>query len=240
MSESVERIKKYTSESEILHRRVLAESRREESVRLIGKIESLVSGVLLEACEARKCLKCLSQFQGNGPMKIKSVGRSFLSVMRDFERVQEEYRERHRRQFERQCLLIDPSMSATDLAKLSDSQTSLLVAQQLFRLDSDPLGGAQRQLADMRDRNTEMQHLERGIEDIRVLFQDISVLVMAQGDLVSRVEDYVLEIQGNVDDSLQVLEKSVEVNRGAQRRRQLWFLISLIILIVLILIIFFG
>lgn len=228
---------------EVLHRNSLAEARTEECVKMIMKIEVLTGKVIEEASASRKILASLnvdnnvnttknsSNTSANGA-KIKAVGRAFLKVMSDFDKKQEEHRIKYRKQMERQFRLIDPSGSDLDLAQLTGSQTSLLLSKQIFRLSED--SRARRELESMKARDEEMHQLEKGVQEIRILFEEITMLVREQGEMINKVEDYVIEIEGNVKKTLGILDKSVEVHKARQQRRRLGFLLGLSLLLILI------
>lgn len=243
VQESVKKIKKITGETEVLHKNALAEAKTEECLKIISQVERLVTAVLKEATETRKLISALQRektTKENSPedAKVRSVSRAFLQAMRQFERVQEDYRDRYRRQLERQYKLINPNGNESDLnlAQLSESQTSLLLTQQIFRLSED--SRARRDLESMRQRNAEMHQLEKGMEEVRVLFEEISVLVCEQGDLIDKVEDYVVEISGDVEKASGSLDKSLEFHKRRQARKRMAFLIGATILIILFFIIF--
>lgn len=242
--ESVERIKALTGETEVLHKNALAQADTEECVKIIAKIEGLVAVVLREATGTRRIISDLVKKEGSPETaKVRSVSKKFLQVMRNFDQVQADYRQRYRNQLERQYRLINPSGSQSDLslsdlnlAQLSESQSSLLLSQQIFRLSED--SRARRDLEAVKQRNAEMHQLERGVEEVRVLFEEISMLVSQQGEQINRVEDYVVEIGGDVERAAVVLEKSVETHKRSQARRRIVFLLGLSLLIILLLIVF--
>lgn len=240
---SVGRIKSISKASKVLHKDALAEARSEECLKLIGRIEELAGEVLEEASSTRKLLSQLNSIASYPSSKefqmirakIKSVSGAFLKVMSEYERQEREYREKYRRQLERQYRLIDPNASQEDLSGLSSSQTSILLTKQIFRLSED--ARLRRELESMKARDEEMNQLERSVQEIRILFEEISVLVQEQGESINRIEDYVIEIQGNVKATTVALEKAVQVARIKQRRRRTTFLIGLTVLTILILII---
>ena len=89
----------------------------------------------------------------------------------------------------------------------------------------------------MKARDAEMHQLEKGVQEVRQMFEEISMLVREQGEMIDQVEDYVIEIQGNVRDTVAVLEKSVEIHKERQRKRRLAFAFGVMVLSGLILII---
>lgn len=245
MLNSIERIRKISGETEVLHRNSLAEARTEECVKMIMKIEVLTGKVLQEACETRKVLQNLNTVTHNSTSstnstntKIRAVGRAFLKVMSDFDKKQEEHRKKYKLQLERQIRLIDPSGSDLNLNldELSGSQTSLILSKQIFRLSED--SRARRELESMKARDEEMNQLEKGIQEIRILFEEITIIVREQGEMINKVEDYVIEIEGNVRKTVGILDKSITVHKLRQRRRRMGFIFGLVLLIILLGIIF--
>jgi t-SNARE complex subunit (syntaxin) len=89
----------------------------------------------------------------------------------------------------------------------------------------------------MKERQAEVQKLEKGMSELHEMFLDISFLVSQQGYTIDRVEEYVDASQEATAQAAAVMTEVVVKQRRAQRRR--WFLAGLgsIILIVLIVII---
>lgn len=232
--DAVQKIKKITRETEVLHKNALAEGRTEECIKIIEKIESMTVVILEEGTDARKVLGEMSEMRKKGggeEAKVRSVTRSFLQAMKEFEWIQEAYKSKYRQQLERQYKLVYPE-GTVDFGPLSDSQTSLILSQQIFRLAED--SRVRKELESMKARDAEMNQLEKGVEEVRQIFEDISILVREQGDMIDKVEDYVIEIQGNVRETVTILEKSVQVHKARQKKRRMAFAVSVMILTVLI------
>lgn len=229
----MQRIKKITKETEVLHKNALAECRTEECIKTISKIESMTLVVLKEGSDARKLLAEMREMKKSSgeEAKVRSVSRSFLQGMKEFEGKQEAYKAKYRQQLERQYKLVYPE-GTVDFGLLSDSQTSLILSQQIFRLSED--SRARKELESMKARDVEMHQLEKGVEEVRQLFEEISILVREQGEMIDKVEDYVIEIQGNVRDTVAVLEKTVEIQKARQRKRRMAFIFGVMVLTVLI------
>lgn len=232
--DSVERVKKFTKATEVLHRNALAEARTEESLKLMEKVDEIVGAVLQESKATRAAIGDLQRHKtGREGAKIRSECRRFMEAMGSFEGVQEEYRERYRQQLDRQCRLIDPeSQQQTGPVPLSDSQTSLMLSQQIFKLADD--SKARRQLEILKERNTEMHQLEKGIAEVRALFAEISALIGEQGDQIDTVEDYVLEVCANAAQTVAVLDQTVAMHRKKQSRRRAAIMIGVVILTLLL------
>lgn len=222
-----------TKETEVLHKNALAEARTEECIKIIAKIESMTVVVLEEGSDARKLLGQMSGMKKSGgeEAKVRAVSRSFLQAMKEFERKQEAYKTKYRQQLERQYKLVYPE-GTVDFGPLSDSQTSLILSQQIFRLSED--SRARKELESMKARDAEMHQLEKGVEEVRKMFEEISMLVREQGEMIDKVEDYVIEIQGNVRETVAILEKSVEIHKERQRKRRMAFAFGVMVLAVLL------
>lgn len=233
MTNAAQRIKNITRETEILHKNALAEGRTEECIKIIEKIEAMTVVVLKEGSDGRKLLNEIKGMilSGGEEAKARSVSRSFLQAMKEFEGTQEAYKAKYRQQLERQYKLVYPE-GKVDFGFLSDSQTSIVLSQQIFRLSED--SRARKELESMKARDAEMRLLEKGVEEVRQIFEEISMLVREQGDMIDKVEDYVIEIQGNVRDTVAVLDKSVQVHKARQKKRRLAFSVGVMVLTVLL------
>lgn len=244
--DSVERVKKFTRATEVLHKNALAEARTEETLKLMSRVEEIVEEVLKESKGTRVIIVALQRHKtGREGAKIRAECRRFMDAVGSFERIQEEYRERYRQQLERQYRLIDPDLRLRDDKNLStslstsflnDSHTSLMLSQQIFKLADD--SKSRRQLEILKERNTEMHQLEKGIDEVRALFAEISTLISEQGDQVNKVEDYVLELCANTEKTAGVLDQTVAMHRKKQARRRAAMMIGVVILTLLLGIIF--
>ena len=233
--DAVEAIRKWTRRTETLHKNALAEARSEETTKLLAEVEEAVQSTLNESKKARECLTGLQKHKsGREGAKIRSVSRQLLEETREFERIQAEYREKYRKQLERQMRLIDPTGEAGMIGNLnlSDSQTSLLLSQQIFKHADDTK--ARLLLQSLKERNTEIHELEKGVEEVRQLFAEIAAIVNEQGDQIDKVEEYVQEVCGNVEKTVGHLDQTVEIHRKKQARRRAAMLISVVILALLV------
>lgn len=89
----------------------------------------------------------------------------------------------------------------------------------------------------MKERQEEIQKLEKNMQELHEMFLDISFLVTQQGYTIDRVEEYVEASREATGQAAVVMTEVVVKQKKAQRRR--WFMAGLatIILVVLIVII---
>ena len=230
-----------------MQKNALAEGRSEEKKKIIENMDIIDKEIICEASAARKIFQELQSYvkiDSNILLKIRGLGSNFLRVMEEFERVQKVYSEKCRQQIDRQLMLIDPSGNGLNAEMLSvgdgkdDRVSSPLNHQiQIFRLSEDSRARRELELESLKGQRDEMQKLEKGLQEIHSLFQDIRMLVQEQGDTIFRIQDLVDDIEGNVKKTVGELEKKCEREMKRQRRRR-WFLgIGLLVLIGLVLII---
>lgn len=231
-----------------MQKNALAEGRSEEIKKIIENMEIIGKEIICEASATRKIFKELQSYVKIDPnilLKIRGIGSNFLGVMEEFERVQKVYSEKCRKQIDRQLMLIDPSGNVNGLNSevlsggKDDRVSSPLNHQiQIFRLSEDSRARRELELESLKGQRNEMQKLEKGLQEIHSLFQDIRVLIQEQGDTIFRIQDLVDDIEGNVKKTVGELEKKSEREMKRQRRRR-WFMgIGLLVLIGLVLIIF--
>lgn len=231
-----------------MQKNALAEGRSEEIKKIIENMEIIDKEIICEASATQKIFKELQSYVKIDPnilLKIRGIGSNFLGVMEEFERVQKVYSEKCRKQIDRQLMLIDPSGNVNGLNSevlsggKDDRVSSPLNHQiQIFRLSEDSRARRELELESLKGQRNEMQKLEKGLQEIHSLFQDIRVLVQEQGDTIFRIQDLVDDIEGNVKKTVGELEKKSEREMKRQRRRR-WFMgIGLLVLIGLVLIIF--
>ncbi len=223
-----------------LHRQALAAVNGDESVRVSRLIDERVARTNREAQGVRRALKVLSAETAAAQMTASDVrmrttqqarlGKKFLKVMGDFQRMQGAYRERYRLQLERQYLIIAPDATRADLDNMvgamaagdADDQQQGLSAlnQRIFSLANR--SSFQRTLAEMRERHDEIVAIERSMAELHQMFLDMATVVEAQGELVDKVEEHVDATAEYTEAAAVQMRGAVVGQRSAQRKR--WFL----------------
>lgn len=89
----------------------------------------------------------------------------------------------------------------------------------------------------MKERQEEIQKLEKNMQELHEMFLDISFLVNQQGYTIDRVGEYVEASREATGQAAVVMTEVVVKQKKAQRRRWFWAGIGTIILVILIVII---
>lgn len=92
-------------------------------------------------------------------------------------------------------------------------------------------------LEGMKERQEEIQKLEKSMSELHEMFLDISFLVTQQGQTLNKVEEYVEGSREATEKAAGVMGGAVVRQRRAQRRRWIWAGLGMIVLVVLVVII---
>jgi len=225
---SCERIERLKGETEALHKSALMAVDVQEAAALAHRIEAASGLVSTEAGNVRRLLKSLdtdtskrrAQLSSTDlrlrQTKHQSLCRRFLALMGQFETMQATYRNKYRQQMERQYLIVHPGADDAELERLHSLPATQL-SQQLFQHTSRHQ--AQQTLDAMRERQGEIECIEKSICEIHQMFLDISFIVSQQGFVVDKVDEYIQASAEATDLAAETMSGAVVSQRKAQRRR---------------------
>ena len=228
---SCERIEQLRGEIEGQHRGALMAVSVEDSAALAQGIDASSAQVSAEAGHVRRLLKALDTdtHRRRGQLtatdlrlrqaKHRSLCKRFLALMGQFEGMQAGYRHKYRQQVERQYLIVHPEAGDADLQRLHSLPPAQL-SKQIFQHASRMQG--QQALHAMRERQGEIERIEKSISEIHHMFLDISFIVAQQGFVLDKVDEYVQASAEATELAAETMTEAVVSQRKAQRRRWLF------------------
>jgi t-SNARE complex subunit (syntaxin) len=235
-----------TNEVEGLHKTALLLADAKDLAQISAKIEIKVTAAALNIESARKNLKGMEEsfhtFRSLKPMefqalqsKHQSLCSQFLKFVGAFEDMQARYRNKYKQQLQRQYLLVNPQASQQELDQLGhSSQTSLLLTQQVFKMDTLK---AKKALSEMKERHEEILLIEKSISEIQQMFTDIAMIVRQQGEMINRVDEFLSQTSFDLEAANEELRKRIVVEKKRQIQRVTLYSIGFVVLLVLLLII---
>lgn len=155
--------------------------------------------------------------------------------MLDYNKLEEEYRERSKDLIKRQLKTVDPSKDPTD-----ERVEELLESQDLSVFTQDILvqtAHKREALNEVQERKREILQLEENIQELHDMFYDMMLLVDEQGDMIDVIEKQVENAAVYVEKGTQNVKKAVEYSRSNRRLRLIICAIVTVITVVILVII---
>jgi len=162
----------------------------------------------------------------------------FMDQLSTYRTMQSDYREKIKERIRQRVLIVNPSATEEDIEKVVDSGNLNVFASQLARQN---LVEATEALTFVERRHEELMKIERSVTELFQLFNDMALLVEAQGEFVDNIEQNVSSSVAHVEEANRELASA---RRKKSRRR--WCLCGSCILclllftIAIILLIVFG
>ena len=87
------------------------------------------------------------------------------------------------------------------------------------------------------ERETEINHIVKSIQDLNDLFKDIAVMVEDQGTIVDRIDYNIEKVSSSVQQGLTELEKASKYQKTSRKMYLIAFLIVLFLILFILLVI---
>lgn len=160
-------------------------------------------------------------------VQYRKMGQDFLARVDDLSKIRTQLRDARRRALDTDVLQINPKADVKALA------AGRIEVEQVMG-DTNSTVTASRQLENIRQRNKDINKMAQGIAELHELFQDMSVLVNSQQDMINQIEYNVQETKDVAHKTVDELETALGYKKKASKRRQC-IIASVIIFIVIIL-----
>jgi len=195
------------------------------------------SKAALEQLKAR-CDKEEAQQPGGAQGKIRAnmqlaMARKHQQLLQDFQKTQIDFKQVLEQRQQREMMLLMPEASKEDVQQLiQDGGTSAqLIMERMAGAHASILDEVQR----IRDKHSDIVRLEQSIAELAQMFQEVAVLVDAQGELLNSIEANV----HNTKSYTHKAEKQLVTTTKLQRNTRKWhcllmvcmFLVALAILL---------
>ncbi|KAJ2855228.1 hypothetical protein FB639_006256 [Coemansia asiatica] len=168
----------------------------------------------------------------------QSLARKFSEQLQRYRQMEYRYSQRNRERFERQYRIFRPEATEDEITEaLNSDQAGQVFAQAVMQ--SNRLGEARRVLRDVKERQVDIDKIERTISELAEVFVEVNDMVNRQQDMIDNIESAVEATHGNVDMGNTETKKAI-VNR-IKARKKLWIilLLSIILIVVIVVIIYF-
>ncbi|KAI8804710.1 t-SNARE [Cladochytrium replicatum] len=243
--DNIAALKTTIEQIESTHQRALNVITEEQSTQYVKELEKVMDKANKLAADIRNKLKAMeaqnkklakdkTAAQSDLRMRISQHGaaaKKFLDVMTEYKDVQQRYQDKYKQRMQRQFLIVQPNAKPEDIERMMDSEQGPVFAQQI--LQSGQRAEARRALQDIQERHEDVMRIERSILELQQLFQDMAVLVAAQGELLNQIEAHVQDAVANTEAGVQALHKGVKLQKKT-RKKMCIIIVCLIILCVIV------
>jgi len=161
-----------------------------------------------------------------------NLRKKFLETLQNYQQVEYENRQKYRQRMERQYKIVKPNASQEEVqAALDNDEGGQIFAQSL--LQSTRYGAAREALREVQERHDDIKKIERTIEELANLFQEMSVLVETQNTQIDIVETHANQVNHDLEQGVVHVDKALDSAKSARRKKWWCFLIVIILLIVI-------
>lgn len=159
------------------------------------------------------------------------VRSKFIETLQNYQRVEQDYRQRYRQRVERQFKIVKPDATPEEVAAVVHSDQG--AGGQIFAqaLTTSPRYGESRAAyREVQERHEEMRKIERTLAELAQMFIDLDVLVNQQDDTINAIETSAAQVNKDTEAGLGQTVKAVDHARSARRKRIYCFIIFLLVL----------
>lgn len=169
--------------------------------------------------------------------QIGLVRNKFVEALQSYQGVERDYRARYKQRVERQFRIVKPDATPEEISAVVNNSSGggdQIFAQALT--SSTRYGESRAAYREVQDRHEDIKKIERTLEELAQLFNDMSVLVQQQDDQINVIQDLAGRVEQDTEAGLLQTEKAVKSARSARRKRWICFWLFLIIIAILALV----
>ncbi|KAI0818548.1 t-SNARE [Irpex lacteus] len=158
----------------------------------------------------------------------------FVEALQNYQQVERDYRARYKQRVERQFRIVKPTATQEEInAVVNDTSGSgdQIFAQALS--NSSAYGESRAAYREVQDRHADIQRIERTLEELAQLFNDMSVLVAQQDEIINTIDTQAAKVEDDTRQGLEQTEKAVVHARAARRKRWICFFLFLLVCAIL-------
>lgn len=208
-----------------IHSQILASPKAEENCK--RSLEDHMAEIKRTASLVRQKLKDMEKSLADydrdkrqtAEYRIKSTQHSMLEhrvvqVMTEYNRVQNEYRERCKARIVRQLEITGRTVSSNEEIEEMLEQDNPAVFIQGIVMDTQQM---KQTCADITARHEDILKLERSIRELHDMFIDMATLIEQQGDKIDRIENHVANSLAYVEKGREETIKALVYNNKARK-----------------------
>jgi syntaxin 1B/2/3 len=165
--------------------------------------------------------------------QVNVVAKQFMTALQNYTQVEKDYRQKQRARVERQFKIVKPDATPEEVAAVvddTDGAGGQIFSQALSA--STRYGQSRTASREVQDRHEDIKKIERTLEELAQLFNDMSVLVAQQDESIDYIQNTAQDIEQDASKGVEHTDKAVVSARAARKKR--WICFGLFILLLLI------
>ncbi|KAF2470051.1 t-SNARE [Lindgomyces ingoldianus] len=226
-----------------MHQRMLSSPDTSASAQL----ESIVSETQVRNTQIKDEIKFLEHDAAREPnntfkkSQVDTLKRNFKAQLEDFQNEESSYSKRYREAIARQYRIVNPDATEQEVQEAANADWG---DEGIFQtaLKSNRSGQASSVLGAVRARHNDIQRIEKTLEQLALLFNQLNEAVAYQEEPVKKVEDGTTNVLSDTGNANKQLDSGIASARRA-RKLKWWTLltfIAIICILALILGLYFG
>jgi len=158
------------------------------------------------------------------------VKSKFVEAIQNYQSVEQQYRTKYKQRMERQFKIVKPDATPEEVkAVVNDEQGGQIFSQALMNSRHTDSRAAYQEV---QGRHEDIKRIEKTLAELAQLFNDMSVLVEQQNEVVDNVHTQAGTVQQDTEAGVLFTDKAVISARAARKKRWICFFIILVVLAV--------
>ncbi|KAI5623234.1 syntaxin-4, partial [Silurus asotus] len=237
--EGLETLKKKVSELENKQKTVLGVALPEESMK--KELQTIRDEIKILATQIQKKLKSIEPKKSDEdgkyvPINLRMqrtqhtvLSREFIESMGYCNTIQANYRDRNVERIQRQLKITGNNVTDEQLESMLESGQTDVFTQNILT----DAHATRQALNEIESRHDEILKLEKSIRDLHDMFQYLAMEVEAQGEMVNRIENNIMNSSNYVEKAVEDTKAAVVSQRKAKKKK-LWIALCLGIVVLII------
>lgn len=157
------------------------------------------------------------------------VKSKFVEAIQQYQSVEQQYRQKHKQRLERQFKIVKPDATPEEVRAVVNNEGNPQIFQQA--LMNSRVTGASMAYREVQERHEEIKRIERTLAELAQLFNDMSILVEQQEEVINTIETQAINVQNDTEAAYKHTETAVKSAAAARKKRWICFCIILVIVI---------
>ncbi|KAF2971462.1 hypothetical protein GQX73_g2043 [Xylaria multiplex] len=181
---------------------------------------------------------------GEGVKKVQAwpdvtkLSREFKAALAEFQDLQRTALEKQRASVSAAKVALDPDAAEAGASGHPGEQLQLQQQQEQVHLAAQDEVDFQDAL--ITEREEEIRHIEEGVSDLNVLFQQVAQIVSEQGEQLQTIEDNAVNVRDNTRGADYELRSAARYQKNARSKACCLLLVLAVILTIVLLAVFLG
>jgi syntaxin 1B/2/3 len=246
ISESIREIQNNVSQIEELHARTLGTISDDSSTK--NKLDNLLLSTRTIANDIKTRIKSIEAMNARLPPNTSDLNvrkaqaaalrKKFMETIQNYQQVEYQNRQKYRQRMERQYRIVKPNATQDEIEQVLDNDGGNQVFAQSL-LQSSRYGEARAALAEVQQRHDDIKKIEKTIEELANLFQEMNLVVDQQDAEIEHIENEAIQVTNDMEAGVQHIGKALEHAKSARKKKWICFLIIIILLAIIAAVIYF-